>query len=147
MPTAPPALLQVLLPQFLLFPVPEDPQGSCTWFNLPKATCLLLLCQTPVLLDWVLIPNGASVLHEAGGSAECLWQAVPSPRESCICSCCLLQTCPTDPYGLAQESLNDGDRAQCDAELELCVTASVSTNPESPRACTGALSISCPLCC
>lgn len=107
-PMAPPALLQVLLlPRFLLFPVPEDPQGSstsdsCPGVICPRASCLLLLCPTPALLDCVLIPNSASMPHEAGSSAECIWQAMPSPWDGCICSRCLLQPWPTDPQGLAE---------------------------------------------
>lgn len=139
-PMVPPALLQVLLlPRFLLFPVPEDPQGSstsdiCPGVICPRASCLVLLCPTPALLEWVLIPNSASVPHKAGGSAECIWQAMPSPWEGCICSRCLLQPWPTDPHALAEESLNDGGRSQRDAELEPCVTGSLLINAESPRA-------------
>lgn len=83
---APPALLPVLLlSSFLFSPVPEDPSGflhqaQLPWVICPRASCLLLLCPTPVLLDWVLIPNNASVPHRAGSSTGS--RAVSAPTAS-----------------------------------------------------------------
>lgn len=97
-PSSPPSML---LPRFLLFSVPEDPQGSCTrgscpCFICPRASCFCF-AQLLFLLAWVL-PNGTSVLRKAGRGAECIWQALPSPWESCTgspVSSSLVQQMPT----------------------------------------------------
>lgn len=71
---APPALLQVLLlPQFLLFPVPRPlsvpDKGHVPWWDLSRSLLLAFALPTSC---WVLIPKRAPVPHEASSSAGCL---------------------------------------------------------------------------